>query len=429
MAGIERPPFSAFSTHLPHMQRSIKTLAILLTKNGRLVLTLLLAATLVGGIIYSLILGDTIRFLPDEADYIQLAKNLSARQMYTLDGVNPTAYRAPGYPTLLAGLMVLGAEIVHFRMANYLLLIGNLWLVYKILNHRGARLGAIIGVLMATAYPVVFFSAGTLYPQVLAAFLFLLAIHMLTQPALTPWSALVGGLLLGCLTLTIPIFLFTLGLIPAWLWYSRRGQTLRYLVLVIIAAFIPLALWTYRNYVVFKTFVPLTLNTGENLFYGNSPETTPNAGTTVDIWELELATANFTEVNRNRYYQERALNYIRRHPVRAAQMYALKFLNYFNFRNRLETSGESSLARDLLMLLTYGFILATATLRLVSLRRLPITEFDLLLVSLYLLSGLSYAIFFTRIRFRLPFDYLLILLAAPYLENILAGFTQQSASP
>jgi hypothetical protein len=80
------------------------------------------------------------------------------------------------------------------------------------------------------------------------------------------------------------------------------------------------------------------------------------------------------------------------------------------------------------MLLTYGFILGTTFLRLFSRRRLPITKFDLLLVGLYLLSGLSYAIFFTRIRFRLPFDYLLILLAAPFLGKILADFPQKSAA-
>ncbi len=39
-----------------------------------------------GGVIYSFYLGNTLRYLPDEADYFQLTTNLAFNGKYSLDG-------------------------------------------------------------------------------------------------------------------------------------------------------------------------------------------------------------------------------------------------------------------------------------------------------------------------------------------------------
>ena len=48
------------------------------------------------------------------------------------------------------------------------------------------------------------------------------------------------------------------------------------------------------------------------------------------------------------------------------------------------------------------------------------TSFEVLLRVLYTASALSGALFFTRIRFRIPYDYLLIMMAAVFVEAVIA---------
>jgi hypothetical protein len=80
------------------------------------------------------------------------------------------------------------------------------------------------------------------------------------------------------------------------------------------------------------------------------------------------------------------------------------------------------------MLVSYGLLLGLAILRLLGARSIPLTSFERLLLSLYLLSALVHALFFTRIRFRLPFDYALILLAGLFLGKLLGTRINSPAS-
>ena len=73
------------------------------------------------------------------------------------------------------------------------------------------------------------------------------------------------------------------------------------------------------------------------------------------------------------------------------------------------------------MLFTYGPLLALLVVRLMLIRRLPLTDLEVLFLSLYLAAGMAYAIFFTRIRYRLPFDWLLIALDAIFVARVIAG--------
>jgi hypothetical protein len=77
------------------------------------------------------------------------------------------------------------------------------------------------------------------------------------------------------------------------------------------------------------------------------------------------------------------------------------------------------------MLLGYGLLLGILLLRFAHLRRHPLTELEVLLLALYLGGGMAYAIYFTRIRFRLPFDWLLIALDAMFIARLLGGIRRE----
>jgi hypothetical protein len=107
------------------------------------------------------------------------------------------------------------------------------------------------------------------------------------------------------------------------------------------------------------------------------------------------------------------------HPASAANLYVAKWLHYFSYRDQLATKSEASRRRELLMLVSYGLLFVLTLLRIGFWRRLPIRRDELLLIALFFLSSFFQALFFTRIRFRIPLDYLLIAVAAISLSFVL----------
>src|SRR4051794_8621874 len=85
-------------------------------REQRLVLFLVLVMFL-GGAAYALHLGNTLLY-PDERDFFALATNLAHSGRFTIDGRTPTAYRAPGYPLLLAIFVAVGASVRLLRIVN-----------------------------------------------------------------------------------------------------------------------------------------------------------------------------------------------------------------------------------------------------------------------------------------------------------------------
>jgi 4-amino-4-deoxy-L-arabinose transferase-like glycosyltransferase len=336
--------------------------------------------------------------------------------------VHPTAYRPPGYPVYLAALALLGGNIVDFRLLNFLALAVVLCCVYLILKQRSTPLAASLGALLVIGYPLAFYTAGTLYPQTLATALFLLTLYFFTRPAIKSLDYLLGGLFLGCLIVTVPSFAFVLVVFAIWLLRVPANRPLRGWVIMLIPILLLLGGWTVRNYLVFNTLIIVSTNSGENLLVGNSEHTTPNAGYTVDISRYRAEGDLLGEVERDRYYRTKALEFMLAHKAHTVRLYFQKVLNYFNYRNDLQTHSETSTMKNLALTLTYGPLLLLMILRLFLFKRFKLSPFEILLVCLYLSNAFVSAIFFTRIRFRLPFDFLLILLAALFLEKLIHPF-------
>jgi hypothetical protein len=386
----------------------------------RLILTVLVTVLLFAGALYSLHLGDRLVYR-DEWDYYNLATNLVERGFYTLDGQNPTAYRPPGYPWLLALFIRAGAGIPHLRIVNFLLLAVCLYLVHAIVRRETSALAATIGALLVLGYPLLFYTAGTLYPQILGSALFLGALYLLTNDRVRLGGFLAAGALFGYLVLTIPTFVFTLGIVALWCAGTRRESHGRGVALTLIVSLVVAGAWTARNYAVFDDAVFVSSNSGKNLLFGNSENTTPNAGVNADIsrYTEEANRLGLNEIERDNLYTERALEYVRSHPWQSLALYGQKFLNYFNFRNELATRSEASVARDLLMLVTFGPLLSLVLVRFCLWRRFKVSPLEAFFALLYVTSGLFCAVFFTRIRFRVPFDFLIIAIVAMFLHEVI----------
>ncbi|MCK4901671.1 MAG: glycosyltransferase family 39 protein, partial [Anaerolineales bacterium] len=197
--------------------RKFSNFVALLERNSRTIIAILVTLVILSGVVYSVYLGDALRFLPDEQDYFDLATNVAFQFLYSLDGENPTAYRPPGYPLFLSIFRYLGASVVILRILNFLFFGLGIYLVYKTLQKEYSPLAGLIGAFLLVAYPVVFFTSGTLYPQILASVLFLLIFYLYTRSSSHSWLYITCGVLFGFLILTIPTFIFVLFLFPVWL--------------------------------------------------------------------------------------------------------------------------------------------------------------------------------------------------------------------
>lgn len=382
---------------------------------------------------YALFLGGQLRFY-DEQVYVSLTGNLAHGHGFSLNGVDPTAYRPPGYIfELLPVYLASGGSVLAMRMVGVLALAGSVWFTYLIGRRVHTPATGALAAIVVACYPLLIYTATTLYPQVPALFLLLAMIETGLRALPSDGAtgrhrllmAVLSGLLGGALTLTVPTFAVTVVIFVLWLMWRQRRTRGRIMwrsvaVLIVAAAVLPVA-WSARNQAQLHSFVPVSTNDGVNLLLGNSPHATADSGTNTDIsgYEAVAKQRQFGEVLLDRFYTEQALEWIKANPEHAAALYAEKVANNFSYHDDLATSGQHSAAQDLVSALSFYPILALALLRVLLLRRFPLHPAEKLLLGAIAVNVLLLAVFFTRLRFRVPLDALTIILAASMVTHFL----------
>ncbi|MFD8498214.1 ArnT family glycosyltransferase [Amycolatopsis sp. NPDC059657] len=373
---------------------------------------------------YAIFLGDALRYL-DEQVYVRLTQSMAEGVGFSADGVQATAYRPPGYPFLLLPVYWLtGGSVLAMRLIGVFALAGCVWLSYRIGRRIGSpAVGAVASVVMA-CYPLGIYTATALYPQIPALFLLLANIEFGLRASETAGRARLGfvavsGIAGGLLAVTVPNFAVSVFIVVLWLaWRNRRAAWRVAAAILVVVAVIP-GLWCVRNAVQLHAFVPVSTNDGINLLLGNSEHTTAGSGTSVDIsrYDTEAKNRHLDEVGINKFYSDSAVAWIKEHPGDAAVLYAKKVANNFAYSSEMATSGQGNRTADLLLALTYYPVLLLALWRVFSWRRLSPEE--KLAAGLIVLNLLLLAVFFTRLRFRVPLDGLTILLASAAFVQIL----------
>jgi hypothetical protein len=124
-----------------------------------------------------------------------------------------------------------------------------------------------------------------------------------------------------------------------------------------------------------------------------------------------------TELERNSIMTKAAFEEIQANEMRFVKLYIAKFAHWFHFQNRLlsdNTEGVEAAKmavekREAVLFASWLLILiGPLACRLFMLRQVPFRPIELLFLALWVFGGMAYALFFTRIRFRLPFDWLVI---------------------
>lgn len=368
----------------------------------------------------ALISGETMRYI-DERDYFDLALHLAQGQGYVTAELAPTAFRPPGYPFLMALFAGMTKGALWLKVLNVIFLGISVWLMRALVASETPAMAWLAGGCVL-AYPVWMYTASTLYPQTICMTLLLGMVCLLSRQQASLAAFALSGVLYGCLVLIAPSFQLLAPVFAAYVVFlgpfAWRRNVLAAMVFGLITA-TTMTPWLVRNYQVFGQFVPVATNGGINLLIGNSEFTRSNSGVDVDLSRYLRQAEGFDEVQTSRILQSFAIDWIKANPADAASLYVNKALNYYNYRAETATSEHNAAWKDWLMFFTYYPMLVLVLVRLALIGRAPLSRTEGLLISVYVINGLLAALFFTRIRFRLPFDGLLMVLAIISLGRIM----------
>jgi hypothetical protein len=389
----------------------------LLIRHHRAVVLILLGATVAAGTAYVIWVGDVIRF-PDEGLYLTLAKHLAFAHQFSADGKTPTTMFSPGWPFFLAPWVRLGLNVTGLHLVTMLLFVASVGLLWRFMAHAAGPLAGTLTVVLLLAYPVLFFTSTTLYSQTFGAFLFLLGLLLIAVPGPRGvWVYAVAGLVFGWAILTIPMFLPSVMVVAAWrLWPVSRSTIARSATLLAVVGVV-VSLWIGRNYVHTGRFTFIASYAESVFLAGNSAVASASAGGNTDLSSFTRNASRLSEAEQRQYFREEAWRWLTGHPGQAIRLYFSKLLYWFSPTNRLVQADQQTAARQLVMILTYCPLLLLFVVRLLKFRRYPLQSWELLFYLVYLQAALSYAVFFPRIRYRLPYDYLLIAVVGGYLAT------------
>ena len=231
----------------------------------------------------------------------------------------------------------------------------------------------------------------------------------------------------------VPTFLFTLMVVlgTARILELIRGRDV---VLIILVAAIAVGAWTTRNAVQFHRFVPIASNSGMNLLMGNNEQavaTEAAANIGMGPYYQQSAARGFDEFQSDHFYREAAVTWIKTHPGHAAVLYIEKVLNFFNIINVYSSRNQAEISAWKQVVMAAGYLLLLGLLgwRLSEIGRFPLLPREKLFLIVYVLSAFTSAIFFTRIRHRLPYDYLIIAVIVLHLSRRLEIWMRPAIPP
>ncbi len=342
----------------------------------------------------------------DAIDYDTIGWNLAQGYGYTNETGEPTAFRPPGYPLLLAGVYyAVGHDLNWVRRVQALLGAALCALVCltarRLFDDGSAKLAG----LLCALYPPLIIPTSAILSEVLFMFWLGLAIYVVISTKGLGWM-FASGLFLGMALMTRPILVFFLPCLIGWLLLVRKPGALVSSAAVLGGLLLVALPWTIRNYAHFGEFVPLTTHGGLALFncYVLPPQGFGfNAG--------ELAGEEYTqltdEVSRSKYLSRKTLEYVQHNPLAVVKLTAIKALYLiYPFDGYWHSVSLGSKYN-----VFWGILLAYSSLGVaVSWRG---AESGIQLILLLLLSFVAAMLVFQAIpRFRLPMEPFLICFAA-----------------
>lgn len=373
----------------------------------------------------------------DEPRYLASAERLASTGEFWVMGGKPwpaigadRAWEMPGTALFFApAVAALGPDraVLAIRFVQSLLLALQCILVAAIARRVFAdRRVALIAAGITAVYPFFVFYQGLLHSETLFITLLLTSVLALyrwrdrgmrvdSSLVLVCFSFTAAAMVKATLTLFAPLLVGA----TAWAAGAGRRKSIQTVVAAtgLCAAF--MAPWWIRNGLVLHRFVPFTTGSGYNFYLGNNPTYgAPGVDGSGNYDPVVVARLKpLPEVERQRAFKQEATRFILDHPGRTLVAAGGKFIRFWNvIPNTVEFRVS---IYPLVCALSYGPVLLLAIMSSIRYRR-RWRDF----APFYLIIGYFTAIHIVTmasLRYRLPIEPLLIILAASVLGQFFSG--------
>lgn len=391
-------------------------------------------------LIYNLTVARNYYPLYDSVQYQTIAFNILDEHCFCLHPYITTAYRAPLWPWLIAGISLLvGRWDFYDRLFLCFVGAGTCTFIYLFARDLfSKRLGFVAG-MMACVYPALYIYDGWMYTESLFTFLLTAVCYTVYRIQCVRGQSkrlwLICGALLGLLSLARPNGIIVIALVGIWAIFMTwlrliDARSLRNVLLTVLLACALIAPWTVRNYLVSQSLIPVATGDGTVLL-GAYNDQMLNSSNDKGSWINPLRTSPLLlqpfplytcnavcEVQREDVSKSSALQWIHANLSSMPAMLLYHFINFwtpntreadmpmYRFSNQLSSQIQIRLA-DILPIPI--FILAALGLVTTLKKRWRELLFPVTILLLTLGEALAY---YGSSRFRAPAEPILLLLAA-----------------
>jgi 4-amino-4-deoxy-L-arabinose transferase-like glycosyltransferase len=326
----------------------------------------------------------------------------------------PTAFIAPAYPLLVAGIFkVFGigsvASAVVIMLAQTAAAMLTIWLMMRIARRLfNQRAALIAGLIWACAPPLLFIPTifwDTSFALCAFTGLVALVLELHPNPSKLAWLGL--GAFCGFIALLNSALVFAAAALLLWLvLQAPRGARTRCL-LAACAFVIVFSPWPMRNARVFHAFIPLRTTVGEELWMGNHPNSNGFLDESLFPTYNAAELAEYKQLGELAYTRGKsalAWDYIRHNPGTFAALSIRRMLRFWT------GSGTQNGSPLFILYASFTTIFGLLGLwRLIRTRRYALAACFAIPL---LLFPLPYYITHAEFRYRLIIDPLLTILAA-----------------
>jgi hypothetical protein len=339
----------------------------------------------------------------------------------------PTAFIAPGYPTLVAAVfLVFGsytfASAIVIMLLQTAVSVLTIWWMMQIaretLDFRTAILaGAFWAISLPLLWiPTIFWETSISACAVVGMILF--ALRARRRPTIITWILM--GSCSAAIALINPALLPSLVAILGWLaWQTRKVSRIAPLF-GLLALFVVFSPWPIRNAMRFHAFIPLRSTVGFELWMGNRPGSTGFLDESLFPYYNHQELASYVAKGELAYTREKsqqAWAYIRAHP---ATFLNLSVRRCFRFWMGTGSAGGSPVF--VLHAVTTTVLGATGIWLAFGRRR---HSFAVLIALPLLLFPLPYYITHAEFRYRLNIDPLMTILAAYAVTQLVSAWSHR----
>ncbi len=360
--------------------------------------------------------GRTFLIEGDANGYWELGQQIAAGEDYSIFQPPRRVLRTPGFPLLLAAsIKVFGKSVFAASLVMAVVGTGCCWLTWLLARKLFDEFTALWAMLLVAVSPLQIGSSVQILSETWFSFGLLVCLLALARLLKQPPTASCGriafanGILTGLTVLIRPGWLLWAGvssLLVILFGQMTFAKKILCAVLICGGCFVALLPWAWRNHEVTGHWIFTSLWSGPSLYDGLHPNAT--GASDMSFFDQENVLSTMSEYDMNVHYKQRAIDFVMSNPRRTVELAFLKAGRYLS--PSLNAAGFSGGAFSVFCTAWYGVLTLLILAGALDLRRrLSVVA---LLAGPFLQFLLVHMVFVGSIRYRLPVEFPLSILAA-----------------